>query len=655
MTIKHLYPTSRPSLDLQFARDKKLDPRITYSRSSSGTYVDAGGVIQSAATNVARFDHNPSTLESLGLLVEEARTNSNTYSEYFHVGNWTITSGSLIPNNVTAPNNTLTAQKLVTSTATAQQRIVSNGFSVPAGTYTFSVYVKAAGFSFMRLEHGADTTIVNFDLAQGVLGTNTGNGTIINVGNGWYKCSMQIVASTTLSDIRIYVIGSATDARGSTLAGNGVGGIYIWGAQVELGAFPTSYIPTPATFTGRTSTATYYDSAGVIQTALTGVARSNAYFPDSNGVFRSAGLLLEAAGTNLLTYSQEFDNAAWAKSNASITANAIAAPDGTTTADKLYEDSTNNPHYINSSYTFANGTQYTYSVFVKAAERTRIQLWVPPLSYFTFNTAAPSGNYQLLANGWYRVWTTFTGTGATYQVQLGLNDGVSNSYQGNGTSGIYIWGAQLETGSYPTSYIPTVATTVTRSADTSTSATVTRSADVANMTGANFSSWFNKDAGSFVSIAQTPSGVAWSVAQIIGGFGNGVYAQSPGGYGLLVHGPFANNVWQPLGYAWNSGTGGGGNLGGNAINIGSGNYTLQNRYGFMTWSGTESKFGINGILSPEGVTGAAATAANSVNKLVIGHGDTIDAYYLPPSAVHVKRLAFYPARLSDTILQNISK
>ena len=73
MTIKHLYPTQRPSLDLDFANSKRLDPRITFTRGSTATYVDAEGVIQSAANNEARFNHNPVTGESLGLLVEESR------------------------------------------------------------------------------------------------------------------------------------------------------------------------------------------------------------------------------------------------------------------------------------------------------------------------------------------------------------------------------------------------------------------------------------------------------------------------------------------------------------------------------------------------------------------------------------------------------
>ena len=104
MTIKALYPTTRPSLDLNFAATKRLDPRITYSRASTGTFVGSNGLIQSAAVNQARFDHNPTTGESLGLLVEEARTNLNLNSAATYNGLTNITSNSFL-----APDGTLTA------------------------------------------------------------------------------------------------------------------------------------------------------------------------------------------------------------------------------------------------------------------------------------------------------------------------------------------------------------------------------------------------------------------------------------------------------------------------------------------------------------------------------------------------------------------
>ena len=66
--------TVRPTLDLNFARDKRLDSKITFTRNSVGTYVDANGLIQTAVNNIPRFDHDPVTGESLGLLIEESRT-----------------------------------------------------------------------------------------------------------------------------------------------------------------------------------------------------------------------------------------------------------------------------------------------------------------------------------------------------------------------------------------------------------------------------------------------------------------------------------------------------------------------------------------------------------------------------------------------------
>jgi hypothetical protein len=75
MTIKPLYPSSDPTLDLNFAGARALDPRVTFTRSSVATRVGPDGLLQTVAPNVARFDHSPTTRESLGLLVEEQRTN----------------------------------------------------------------------------------------------------------------------------------------------------------------------------------------------------------------------------------------------------------------------------------------------------------------------------------------------------------------------------------------------------------------------------------------------------------------------------------------------------------------------------------------------------------------------------------------------------
>ena len=98
MSISQNFPTIRPTLNLNFARSKTLDPRITFERASIGTYVDENGLIKTAAADEARFDHDPETGESLGLLIEEARTNYYTTSETMTLGRlflssqWTWTS-----------------------------------------------------------------------------------------------------------------------------------------------------------------------------------------------------------------------------------------------------------------------------------------------------------------------------------------------------------------------------------------------------------------------------------------------------------------------------------------------------------------------------------------------------------------------------------
>lgn len=93
MTIKHLFPSTRPSLDLNFAGIRRLDPRITFTRASTATYTDANGILQTAAAGEARFDHSD-TGESLGLLIEEARTNLFLNSAALSTQSVTVTAGS---------------------------------------------------------------------------------------------------------------------------------------------------------------------------------------------------------------------------------------------------------------------------------------------------------------------------------------------------------------------------------------------------------------------------------------------------------------------------------------------------------------------------------------------------------------------------------
>jgi hypothetical protein len=267
----------------------------------------------------------------------------------------------------------------------------------------------------------------------------------------------------------------------------------------------------------RAGVATFVGSNGLIQSASADTQRIDY----STG---TAGLLIEESRTNLFLYSEQFDDAYWTKSRASITANAITAPDGALTGDKLVENTDNNTHAIIRTVTTTNTVANTWSIYAKASERPNINISVREATTFarssnvTFNLSAgtvgavanaggSSGSAVIknVGDGWYRCSLTITlgGTDTNSQVFFQLNNGTASFYQGNGTSGIFVWGAQLELGGFPTSYIPTEA------------ATVIRNADVATMTGTNFSDWFNASEGTFFAQTQTPVGASGAINRLL--------------------------------------------------------------------------------------------------------------------------------------------
>jgi hypothetical protein len=234
----------------------------------------------------------------------------------------------------------------------------------------------------------------------------------------------------------------------------------------------------------RASNATFFDADGTLKIAGTNVPR----FDHDPVTGESRGLLIEEARTNSLQRSAELDDAAWSKTRATITANAVTAPDGTSSADKLIEDTTpTNSHRAGSpSYSVVSGTAYTFSVFLKSAERANAQISMHIVNAGNAFTTLPSifvnldtgaitnasatvtnSSIASVGNGWWRVSISATATSsATQNAGINLLDNPSGgNYTGDGTSGLYIWGAQLEAGAFPTSYIPTTSAAATRAAD----------------------------------------------------------------------------------------------------------------------------------------------------------------------------------------------
>ena len=228
------YPSIRPTLDLNFAATKILDPTITFTRDSIGTFTDELGIVRYASNNVPRFDHDPTTGESLGLLIEESRTNLVSYSEYTGttvqtsgtVDNWGLLftgsgSASLTP-GIDAPDGSNNAVRFTNNnTGDSILRLNINAFT-PNGsdTYILSFWARAI----------SGTGGMSCDLADG---SPNGTWTDQLVTNKWVrivKSGVPSNASKTFIDLI------------SNINNNRV--VDFWGVQLEAGAFITSYIPT---------------------------------------------------------------------------------------------------------------------------------------------------------------------------------------------------------------------------------------------------------------------------------------------------------------------------------------------------------------------------------------------------------------------------
>jgi hypothetical protein len=638
LTTANTYPTTRPSLNLDFANSATLDTRITFTRGTNATYTGSDGLVKYTSTiNSPRFDWDPVTRECKGLLIEEARTNLWTYSNDFNYDGTRCWQCSILANVTVAPDGTYSADKVIEN-ATSNAHNTSAPPTVVSGTtYTFSAYVKAAERTYASFNINANNgafagTGVFVNLTAGTVsiayGTPITYG-IIDVGNGWKRVYMTQVAIANVTGVPSF--GPAISG-GEIYIGDGTSGIYIWGAQFEVGTFPTSYIPSSVTWTGRASTATYVGSNGLIQTAASGVARYQ-YNPTNLSV--APFLLLEPAATNLVTYSEQFDNAAWFPSARTISANSIASPNGTITADTINSSSSGFFSSLLSSIT--SGTSYTTSIYLKAGSITSVSL----LSYGTqFNSGganpgvvfdlasgtisavtAAVGTITNMGNGWYRCTCTVIATTTTTNVYQQVA-----RVETAGT--FYVWGAQLETGSVATSYIPTAASQVTRIADTSTSAQTTRSADVATMTNSNFSSWYNQTEGTFVTQFDSFSTNA-----------AGVYAANDTSASNRID-LRTNQFGKITIYVSSNGT---------SQFVQSGGTFLTNTFVKSANAYAASSFAQYADGSLQGVVGASGTIPVTTT-LSIGRIDTGTNYLNG----HIKRLTYYPTRLSNSTLQALT-
>jgi hypothetical protein len=400
---------------------------FTFTRASSATRVNSSG------------------------LIEKVRTNLVLQSETFSNASWTKSASTITDNATTAPNGTTTADKLIAllyGGTLTQHRIDQTTVSA-SGSYTFSVYAKKGEIEFISLRIGL--AIAYFNLNNGSV-SNVSAGIVassVDAGSGWYRLIITKASATANEVVRINLSPSVGLLD---FIGNDTDGAFIWGAQYELNDIATDYI----------ATTTAAVSVGPV-----------ANLPRLDYLGSSCGkLLLEGQRTNLALFSEQFDNAVWTKTNATISANATTSPDGYANADSLIDNTTNAVHRINTgNINVTSANAYTLSFFVKKGYVDYVHVEFPSAEFgsnkavfnidngtITSETIANSAKIESYINGWYRCSLTLTATSSGAFAKFYINPSTSStstSYIGTNSVSVYLWGAQLEAGAYATSYIPT--------------------------------------------------------------------------------------------------------------------------------------------------------------------------------------------------------
>jgi len=391
---------------------------FTFSRSTTGTYTDKDGYIQEMPYNLLN------------------------YSEDFDNAAWTtLASGeTIVSNSVISPDGTLNADTLEGDGSSTNVYVRQDITLNTSTNYTFSIFAKKGTNDFLAISaegySGATNTIVIFDINNGSVTTGTAN--IEDYGNGWFRCSYTIPISTDgVGRFLIYPAYNGT-TRGFPTSSDANGqNIYLYGAQLNKGTSAKTYFPT---------------------TTRLNMPRVD-YLNNSNG-----SLILEPQRSNLVTYSSDFSDSSWFKlglgtaSTAIVTTDYATSPEGLNNATRLQVDlnggtTSSDQSLIYDALTVSSGDN-TRSIYVKSNDGNTYDVY--------FGGTLSSYEIKEVTSEWTRIDATrnFASAGTGY-LSIGLRGGTGCSDNAD----ILIYGAQVESGSYPTTLINTQGSSVTRNAD----------------------------------------------------------------------------------------------------------------------------------------------------------------------------------------------
>jgi hypothetical protein len=381
-------------------------------------------------------------------LIEKAKENLLTYSNDFSNAAWTKTAVS-ITSGQADPFGGSNASKIVEDTSTNFHRI-NGGYTMVSGNiYATSVYAKASGRNYLTMSNNVSAGTCVFDLTDGSIAVQESSvvaAKTTDVGGGWYRCEMVAVGDKSGS-YNVF-IGADDDGTIGTYLGDGTSGVLIYQSQLNHGLIAQDYVETTTT--------------AVVEGLTADLPRL-----DYSGGASCPSLLLEPSRTNSIPQAEYLDS--WGSTNVLVTSNDVTSPEGVVNASKLERNTTG--AYISQNVSLS-GDQ-TYSVFLKKGDLNFARVLClggsTPNVYFDLQNGSvetennATGSIEDYGNGWYRCSVVSDNSTTAVRVYPTETDGSTGGALGY----IYAYGAQLESGSYPTSYIPTYGTAAQRNRDLS--------------------------------------------------------------------------------------------------------------------------------------------------------------------------------------------